>query len=151
MPTASAGTGRWIHCLALPSLLLKVGGSPPGGCMHSATGRPVRSLMSFLWSSSAGPLAMYMSMENWCSLQKFTDFIPAQCGRRTVVFVVEITDTFDSSSLTIAQCVLWSFQLIRNIIYIQLYSPFGRIKIKYKNSQHGHIIKNTQNIDMHAH
>ena len=35
--------------------------------------------------------------------------------------------------------------------YIQLYSPFGRIKIKYKNSQTGHIIKNTQNIDMHAH
>ena len=35
--------------------------------------------------------------------------------------------------------------------YIQLYSPFGRTKIKYKNSQTGHIIKNTQNIDMHAH
>ena len=31
---------------------------------------------------------------------------------------------------------------------IQLYSPFGRIKIKYKNSQTRHIIKNTQNIDI---
>jgi len=50
------------------------------------------------------------------------------------------------STLTLWQCAA-------KVIYttIQLYSPFGRIKIKYKNSQTGHIIKNTQNIDMHAH
>ena len=47
--------------------------------------------------------------------------------------------------------LIQNFAEIGQSVNIQLYSPFGRIKIKYKNSQTGHIIKNTQNIDMHAH
>ena len=47
--------------------------------------------------------------------------------------------------------VLHATRHTRHRLYIQLYSLFGRIKIIYKHSKTGHIIKHTQNINMHAH